>query len=146
MARGGPPFRLNPCLTISPLCLPICIYVDVRSYFGSSRAMASWPAIIRETMWPAIIREAWLNGPEQIGKKHRTNKRRWSFHHGIAMFTLRSVVNKVLLELEEAGVFARTLLAMKIATRSPVKCFIPVKTFLLECITSIIHSDRPLHL
>ena len=78
-----------------------------------------------------------------IGRKHKKKKR---LFHGFARVTLRSVVNKVLLELEEAGVFARTLFALKIATRSPVKWFTPVKTFLLECIVSVIHSDRPLHL
>ena len=104
--------------------------------------MASW----QERAVYCSICEKWLNGQTQLedhlmGNKHRTLSQR--LFRDLARATLRSVVNKVLLELEEAGVFARTLFALKIATRSPVKWFTPVKTFLLECIASIIHSDRP---
>ena len=84
------------------------------------------------------ICEYWLNGQLALedhlcGRNHCKKKRRFD----LARATLRSVVNKVLLELEEAGVFARTLFALKIATTSLVIRFTPVKTFLLECITSI---------
>ena len=41
--------------------------------------------------------------------------------------------------LEEARIFAQTLFALKIVARRPVKWFTPVKTFLQECTTSIIH-------
>ena len=41
--------------------------------------------------------------------------------------------------LEEARVFAQTLFALRIVARRPVKWFTPVKTFLQECTTSIIH-------
>ena len=89
------------------------------------------------------ICEYWLNGQLALedhlrGRNHCKKKRRFD----LARATLRSVVNKVLLELEEAGVFAQTSFALKIVKRSPVKWFTPVKTFLLECIASIIHSDR----
>ena len=106
--------------------------------------MASW----QEAAVYCRMCEKWLNGQmaiedHLISKEHQKNN--WRLRH-LARATLRPVVDKVLFELEEAGVFARTLFALKIATRSPVKWFTPVKTFLLECITSIIHSDRPLHL
>ena len=142
------------------MCIVMCAHKYIKmcvedtiificSHSGSSRAMMFW--LRGEAVYCALC-HMWLNGPTQhqdhlIGKKHKKNKTRWQFFHSLARFTLESVVDTVLLEFEEARVFAQTAFALRIVMRSPVKWFTPVKAFLLECIrTSITHSDSPLDL
>ena len=78
-----------------------------------------------------------------MGKHHKKQEKRF---HAFAQGVLHSVVDKVLLDFQEAGIYVRTLLVAKIATKSPVKWLAPVKKFLLQRTTTIIHSDPSLRL
>ena len=76
------------------------------------------------------------------GKHHKKQEKGFD---AFAQNCLRSVINEVLREFHEAGIYVRTLLAAKIATKSHAQWLTPVKKFLLQRITTIVHSDKPLH-
>ena len=105
--------------------------------------MAWWP----ENSLPCKVCHTWMHNETafEVHVMRKNHKKKEKRLHAFAQSVLNSVVDKVLLDFQEAGIYVRTLLAAKIATKSPVKWLVPVKKFLLQRITTIIHSDRPLH-
>ena len=105
--------------------------------------MALWP----EIALPCKICNTWMPNKREFddhvrGKHHKKQEKR---SHAFAQSFLRSVIDEVLRDFHEAGIHVRTLLAAKIATKSHAQWLTPVKKFLLQRITTIIHSDKPLH-